>query len=309
MDERKTYSIKEASELIGLPTSTIRYYDKQGLLPFVTRRESGYRQFSEADIDMLRLIECLKRTGMSISDIAEFSRWASMGDASLEQRREMFLERRRAILGQMADLAATLDLVQYKCWYYETALAAGTEAVHAGESYWQSRKDGAARPQSAILQLMMEPETTVVFDVDGVLAVYEFGPAERPGHSACCDEDWETYVRENDPYENARPVAAIQRFVAAKAEIDPSSVFACSVADDYEEPGKRAFVERHYAIPGDNIQMVRKKDDKIAFLEHLAACRHANRRDIVLVEDTTKTLDAADAAGFSTCHVTSFFLY
>lgn len=168
---------------------------------------------------------------------------------------------------------------------------------------------GASEVLSPILKLMANPEVAVVFDIDGVLAIYEFGSEERPGHSACCDEDWETYVRESDPYRNARPIAAIQRFVAAKAAIDPARVFACSVAADYEEPGKRAFVARHYAIPDDNVTMVRKKDDKLAFLEYLAIRYGLDRRNIVLVEDTTKTLDAADAAGFSTCHVTSFFLY
>lgn len=162
---------------------------------------------------------------------------------------------------------------------------------------------------SPILELMSRPDTAVVFDIDGVLAIYEFGSAERPGHSACCDDDWETFVRENDPYRDAKPIAAIQRFISERAAVDPSLLFACSVADDYEEAGKVAFVERHYAIPHDNITMVRKKDDKIAFLEYLAIRSGLDRRNIVLVEDTTKTLDAADAAGFSTCHVTSFFLY
>lgn len=162
---------------------------------------------------------------------------------------------------------------------------------------------------SPILELMSRPDTITVFDIDGVLAIYEFGSEERPGHSACCDEDWETFVRDNDPYRNARPIPAIQRFIDAKVAVDPDCVWACSVAEDYEEAGKSAFVSRHYAIPEDHITMVRKKDDKIAFLEYLAIRFGIDRRSIVLVEDTTKTLDAADAAGFATCHVTSFFLY
>ena len=67
------YTIKEAAVKMNLPASTIRYYDKQGLLPFVQRSESGYRMFSEKDIDLLNMIECLKLTGMPIKEIKQFT--------------------------------------------------------------------------------------------------------------------------------------------------------------------------------------------------------------------------------------------
>ena len=124
------YSIKEAADITGIPATTLRYYDKEGLLPFIERKESGYRLFSEGDIQMLRVIECLKNTGMSIKDIRQFADWAQEGDASLQQRYEMFLERRRIVEAQMAELQKTLDLINHKCWYYETAIAAGTETIH-----------------------------------------------------------------------------------------------------------------------------------------------------------------------------------
>lgn len=124
------YTIKEAAEKMNLPASTIRYYDKQGLLPFVERSESGYRSFSEADIGMLNMIECLKRTGMPIKEIKQFCQWVQQGDASLQQRFNMFQERRRAVQEQMEQLKKTMEVIEYKCWYYETALAAGTVAIH-----------------------------------------------------------------------------------------------------------------------------------------------------------------------------------
>lgn len=124
------YTIKETSKLLGIPASTLRYYDKIGLLPFVERRESGYRVFTEKDIEMLRLIECLKLAGMTLSDIRQFAQWLREGDATLQQRYQMFLERRRAVRQQLADLQKTLDVLDYKCWFYETAIEAGTAAVH-----------------------------------------------------------------------------------------------------------------------------------------------------------------------------------
>lgn len=119
--------------MTGIPASTLRYYDKEGLLPFVVRKESGYRLFADSDVGMLQVIECLKNTGMSIKDIRQFAEWAQQGDASLQQRYEMFLERRRAVEKQMEDLKKTMELIEHKCWYYETAIAAGTEAIHRSE--------------------------------------------------------------------------------------------------------------------------------------------------------------------------------
>ena len=124
------YTIKEAAEIMNVTPTTLRYYDKQGLFPFMERRESGYRIFSENDILMLRVIECLKKSGMSIKDIRRFSQWVQQGDNSLQERYEMFLERKRTVEAQIAELQETLDFINHKCWYYETALAAGTEKIH-----------------------------------------------------------------------------------------------------------------------------------------------------------------------------------
>ena len=126
--EKEKYTIKDAAKLMGVPTSTIRYYDKEGLLPFVERMASGYRIFTEKDIATLRIIDCLKKTGMPIKEIRQFSDWLEQGDASLQQRYEMFLERKRIVEKQMTELQKILDTVNYKCWYYETAKSVGNTA-------------------------------------------------------------------------------------------------------------------------------------------------------------------------------------
>lgn len=127
------YTIKQTSEIMNLPASTIRYYDKLGLLPFVRRSETGYRLFSEEDLGLLRVIECLKQTGMPVKEIKQFTFWLQQGDATLQQRYEMFLERRKAVQAQMEQLKKTLEVIDYKCRYYEAALAAGTEAACPAE--------------------------------------------------------------------------------------------------------------------------------------------------------------------------------
>ena len=132
----KNYTIKEASELLNVPASTIRYYDKEGLLPFMERKQSGYRIFTERDIATLRVIDCLKKTGMSIQEIRLFSKWLTMGDETLEERYNMFLERKCIVEQQIKELQNVLSIINHKCWYYETAIAAGTEKIHTeGKEY------------------------------------------------------------------------------------------------------------------------------------------------------------------------------
>ena len=59
-----TFSIGEVSELLNISISTLRYYDKEGLLPLVNRTSGNIRVFDEADIECLKMIECLKTTGL-----------------------------------------------------------------------------------------------------------------------------------------------------------------------------------------------------------------------------------------------------
>ena len=59
------------AKLLEVPASTLRYYDKEGLLPFVARSSGGIRQFRESDIEWLRVIGCMKKAGMSIKDIRQ----------------------------------------------------------------------------------------------------------------------------------------------------------------------------------------------------------------------------------------------
>lgn len=65
------YTIGEMAKMLGVPASTLRYYDKEGLLPFVARSSGGIRQFRESDIEWLRVIGCMKKAGMSIKDIRQ----------------------------------------------------------------------------------------------------------------------------------------------------------------------------------------------------------------------------------------------
>jgi Predicted transcriptional regulators len=123
------YSIAKASEKTGLTPHTLRFYDKEGLLPFVARTASGIRIFQDSDIEWLSLITCLKNTGMSIKDIKVFIDWYQEGDATLEKRLMLFRHQKEIIEEQMKALNQYMEKINYKIKYYETAVAAGTEAI------------------------------------------------------------------------------------------------------------------------------------------------------------------------------------
>ncbi|KJD39017.1 MerR family transcriptional regulator [Paenibacillus polymyxa] len=126
----KTYSISEVAKELNLTAYALRYYDKEGLMPFVERTSSGTRLFKESDIDALKIIECLKSTGMPIKEIKNFIDWCSGGDSTLQQRYDMFIERKATVEAQMEELKKTMEVIEHKCLYYKTALDAGTENVH-----------------------------------------------------------------------------------------------------------------------------------------------------------------------------------
>ena len=124
------YTVGEVAKRIGVAPSTLRYYDKEGLLPFVERSGGGIRMFKDDDFEWFSIIECLKETGMPIKEIKKFVDWCREGDSTIEQRLELIDRQRDAVIEQMKELEQTLDTLNYKKWYYETAKEAGTCKVH-----------------------------------------------------------------------------------------------------------------------------------------------------------------------------------
>ena len=120
------YTVGEMAQKLGVPASTLRYYDKEGLLPFVERSSGGIRMFRESDLEWLRIIGCMKKAGMSIRDIRQYMELVIQGDDTIDARLEMFRRQRKTLETQMAELQHTMDMVNYKCWYYETAQKSGT---------------------------------------------------------------------------------------------------------------------------------------------------------------------------------------
>ena len=120
------YTIGQVSELCGLPASTLRYYDKEGLFPNL-QRDSGIRRFGEQELEALRVIDCLKKSGLELRDIKQFMAWCTEGSATYPQRRALFLKQKEQVEAELERMNQVLDMIKFKCWYYEQAIKDGNE--------------------------------------------------------------------------------------------------------------------------------------------------------------------------------------
>ena len=123
------YTVGEMAKKAGITASALRYYDKEGLLPPIERTSGGIRMFREEDVEWLHLIECLKKTGMSLKEIKMFVDWVKEGDSTIQSRLALIDRQRQAVIGQIEKLNQTLDMLEYKHWYYSVAAKVGTCAA------------------------------------------------------------------------------------------------------------------------------------------------------------------------------------
>ncbi|WP_074399906.1 MerR family DNA-binding protein, partial [Enterococcus faecium] len=91
------------------------------------QRVSGIRKFSENELEALRVIDCLKKSGLEIKDIKQFMEWSKEGSKTFEVRKELFEKQKEVVEKEIAKLERVLAMLNYKSWYYEEAIKAGNE--------------------------------------------------------------------------------------------------------------------------------------------------------------------------------------
>ncbi len=120
------YNIGQVSQMFDIPVSTLRYYDKENLFTEIPRK-SGIRKFSPTDLNHLQIIQCLKKSGLKISQIREYMDLCAQGSHSYQQRKDIFVQQKKAVEEEIKHLKVTLDMLNYKCWFYDTAIEDGNE--------------------------------------------------------------------------------------------------------------------------------------------------------------------------------------
>lgn len=99
-------------------------------MPYVDRSPSGIRLFKENDFEWLKIINCLKESGVSVKKIKSFVDWCIEGDVTIDQRLEFMENHKKDVENQIAELQKHLEIIDYKIWYYKTASQAGTTIIH-----------------------------------------------------------------------------------------------------------------------------------------------------------------------------------
>lgn len=114
-----SYSIKEVSEKFNISPHTLRYYEKEGLLPAIQRNQNGVRAYSDLDLERLQLINCMRATGMSIAYIKDYLDLCLLGEDTIPERRQIILRQKEIIEQQLKEYNALLKVVNRKLSYYD----------------------------------------------------------------------------------------------------------------------------------------------------------------------------------------------
>lgn len=115
------YSIKQASKKTGLTEDAIRYYEKIGLLPYAKRKRNGHRIYDEEDIELMDLIICLKKTGMSLNEMKNFLQYpVKYKLSSVPELKRTLLEYKEKVMNQIHDLQRIVEFIDSKLENDET---------------------------------------------------------------------------------------------------------------------------------------------------------------------------------------------
>ena len=124
-DKTPKYTVKEVAEMMELSPYAVRFYDNSKLIPDVSRNENGVRMFSDYAVSWLRLIHCLRTTGLSIEGVKHYIDLCLEGDATIPERAELIFRQEKILRDQIRVLKKQMEVLKYKKTYYENLLAGG----------------------------------------------------------------------------------------------------------------------------------------------------------------------------------------
>lgn len=118
-------TIKEVSKRYGITQDALRYYERAGMIPPVTRTAGGMRDYQDEDLSWVELALCMRSAGLSVEAISEYVRLARLGDGTIRDRLALLKEQRAGLLERQDQIAQTLERLNYKIARYEEALKTG----------------------------------------------------------------------------------------------------------------------------------------------------------------------------------------
>ena len=124
-DKTPKYTVKDVAEMMELSTYTIRYYDNAGLIPGVDRSDGNIRLFSDYNVSWLKLVHCLRATGLSVEGVKHYIDMCQKGDSTIPERAELIFRQEKILREQLKKLQKQMEVLKYKKNYYQNLLATG----------------------------------------------------------------------------------------------------------------------------------------------------------------------------------------
>ena len=118
-------TIKDVSERYGITQDTLRYYERIGMIPPVTRTPGGMRDYQEEDLRWVELAMCMRSAGLPVEVMIEYRKLFQAGDGTIPARLQLLTDQREVLLEQRKQIDATLDRLNYKIARYEVAVETG----------------------------------------------------------------------------------------------------------------------------------------------------------------------------------------
>ena len=112
-------TIAEVSKKYEVTHDTLRYYERIGLLPGVSRNKSGFRDYTEEDCRWIEFIKCMRGAGLSIEVLIEYVDLFQKGESTVEARKRLLIEQRNQLKSRIDEMQKTLDRLDYKIEYYD----------------------------------------------------------------------------------------------------------------------------------------------------------------------------------------------
>ena len=115
-------TIAEVGKIYDLTPDTLRYYERIGLIPKVTRNASGNRDYQEKDCNWVSFIKCMRNAGLSIEVLIEYVAMFQAGDDSISARKDLLIEQKKQLKERIEELQQTLQYLEQKIEHYEDNL-------------------------------------------------------------------------------------------------------------------------------------------------------------------------------------------
>ncbi len=118
-------TIKEVSKKFGISQDTLRYYERVGMIPPVTRTSGGIRDYNESDLAWVSLAVCMRSAGLPIEAMIEYVKLYQQGDLTIPARLQLLLDQKAVLTEQIRQIEQTMKKLDYKISVYEKAVKTG----------------------------------------------------------------------------------------------------------------------------------------------------------------------------------------